>query len=217
MPDLHGWITQQIEHAEKIAREAGGKAWHWEHDYGDMCNDPTCPYGELATDDTVLMQVHGLDVTEPWQGAARIAFNDPATVLRRCTADRKILERHRLNPNACWADAAMCEGCGTEGEMGYARTENLNDCPELLDLAEGYGLIPEILATLVRPERGPRPEPGPGLIPAPVAEAIYGRLFATVLGVRPAETPQEKAINILNPELKKVAGYVPIAEDPPAS
>lgn len=216
MPDLHGWITQQIDTVEAIARDAGGKAWHWEHDYGDMCNDPTCPYGELATDDTVLMQVHGYDVTEPWQGAAHIALHDPATVLRRCEADRRVLARHRLDPDAYWADAAMCEGCGTEGEMDYPVTENLNDCPELLDLAHAHGLTPGILAGLDRPQEGERPErTGPSLIPDALAEAFAaGMLRAMTTQIIAANTPSpaEKAIRILEPELRKIPGYVPIPE-----
>jgi hypothetical protein len=127
MPDLHGWITQQIDAAEE----------------------------------------HALDHQA-----------DPAAVLRRCEADRRVLARHRLNPHAYWAEAAMCEGCGTEGEMGYPRTENLNDCPELLDLAHAHGLTPEILAELDRPQEGERPErTGPSLIPDALAEALYGPII----------------------------------------
>lgn len=169
MPDLHGWITQQIDKTEAVARDAGGDSWHWDHDYGDMCNDPTCPYGELVADTkpdpTVLMQVHGYDIKAPWEGAAHIALNDPAAVLRRCTADRKILARHTLNPDAIWYEAAKCDGCGTEGEMAYPRTENLNECPELLDLGYAHGLTTEILASLDQPVPPPmseRPDPGPG-------------------------------------------------------
>lgn len=216
MPDLHGWITQQIDHAETVARDAGGQAWHWEHGYGDMCNDPTCPYGDLATDEAVLMEVHGLDVNEPWQGAAHIALNDPAAVLRRCEADRRILARHRLNPDAWWAEAAMCDGCGTETEYDYPRIENLNDCPELLDLAHAHGLTPEILATLDRPQDGERPEPaGPSLLPDAIAEAMYGKLLATFFATRPIEPrPEVRALEILEPELKKISTYVPTTEEP---
>lgn len=168
MPDLHGWITQQITRVEQ------------------------------SVEDDVLPS------------------DEAAVVLRRCTADRKILARHALNPDAIWYDAAMCNGCGTEDEMAYPRTENLNDCPELLDLAHAHGLTPEILADLDRPQKGERPEPtGPSLIPDAIAEALTGRLFATFLGTQPVEpSPKEKAIKILEPELKKISGYVPIAEDP---
>ena len=108
MPDLHGWITQQIDEAEAYARN------------------------------------HILN---------------PANALRRCEADRKILARHRLNPDAYWLDAAMCHGCGVMGDCDDPVTDNLNDCPELLDLGHAHGLTAEILATLDRPQRGERPEP----------------------------------------------------------
>jgi hypothetical protein len=179
VPDLHGWITQQIDTIEREQRD--GKV--------------------------VLDEAGRYDHTE--------FTNDPA-LLRRCEADRRILARHRLNPDAIWYEAPMCEGCGTEDEMAYPRTENLNDCPELLDLGYAHGLTPEILATLDRPQEGERPTPtGPSLIPDALAEALYGRLFATFLGTQPVgPTPAEKAIKILEPELKKIPGYVPIPEEP---
>lgn len=108
MPDLHGWITQQIDAAESYAR------------------------------DHIL---------------------NPVNALRRCEADRRILNRHRIDPDASWYRAAWCEGCGTYGEFDDPETDNLNDCPELLDLAHAHGLTPEILTTLDRPQKGERPKP----------------------------------------------------------
>lgn len=149
--DLHAWITQQVDRVEAAARAAGGKAWHWEHDYGDMCNDPTCPYGELATDDTVLMQVHGYDVTEPWQGAAHIATHDPAAVLRRCGADRRILARHEPQPNGTgFDDGWQCQTCSVDGGDGYQYLVPY-PCPTVEDLAHAHGITEEILAELDHP------------------------------------------------------------------
>lgn len=64
-----------------------------------MCNDPECPYGALLDvagegedlEGTVLMQVHGYDIAAPWEGAAHIARQDPATTLARIAAERAIL------------------------------------------------------------------------------------------------------------------------------
>jgi hypothetical protein len=204
VPDLHGWITQQIDRVGASARAAEkeqGRDWRtrWEAN-GD--------YFEIIDDSGLLVA----DQAQPG-ASAHIALNDPAAILRRCAADRRILARHRLDPNAYWADAAMCEGCGTEGEMGYPRTENLNECPELLDLGHAHGLTPEVLATLDRPQEGDRPEPGPGLgVPDVIAQS-----FASFwLGTRPVEpSPKEKATQILGPELMKISGYVPIADDQP--
>ncbi|MFJ4682019.1 DUF6221 family protein [Streptomyces sp. NPDC088789] len=191
MPDLHGWIAQQIDEREQLAEliSPGGYApdeWRIEPSRSGQ-------WTQIVAYSRTSIEPPDAAVRESDQPVALvqtdrnehllIAMHDPAGVLRRCEADRRILARHRLDPGAYWADAAMCDGCGHEGEMGYAVTENLNDCPELLDLAHAHGITPEILAGLDRPQQGKRPAPtGPGLIGDAVAEAMYGQLFATVLG-----------------------------------
>ena len=225
MPDLHGWITQQIDETERLARRAAElcgchpPAPAWSFRDGDEPGD-----GRILVVDDPHPTMRRKISRKKWNGsydglfmAEHIAANDPTAVLRRCAADRRVLARHRLNPNAYWAEAAMCEGCGTEGEMGYPRTENLNDCPELLDLAYAYGITPEILAGLDRPQEGERPEPsGPSLIPDALAEAMREQLLVTFLGVRPVEPrPEAKAMEILEPELKKIPGYIPATQEQP--
>jgi hypothetical protein len=225
VPDLHGWITQQIDEVERLARRAAElcgchpPAPSWSFRDGDEPTD-----GRILVDGDPHPTLRRRISRKKWNGsydglfmAEHIVAHDPEAALRRCAADRKILARHRLDPNALWADAAMCEGCGTEGEMGYARTENLNDCPELLDLAEAHGITPEILASLDRPQEGERPEPsGPSLIPDAIVEGMYGQLLARVIGTRPVEPrPEVKAMEILAPELKKIPGYIPTTEEQP--
>jgi hypothetical protein len=83
--------------------------------------------------------------------------NDPV-LLRRCAADRKILAIHEPVGGAC-------DGCGFDRDDGYF-VDDINDCPTLLALAEGYGLTNTQRATLDRPElerpvckpRGPMPD-----------------------------------------------------------
>jgi len=74
----------------------------------------------------------------------------------RCEADRHILARHRLDPDITYEPA--CKGCGTYGDQELSSIDNLNDCPELLDLAHAHGITPEILAGLDQPQA---PEPNP--------------------------------------------------------
>lgn len=138
MPDLRGWISQAVAKREALARRASKMTGRWVY----------------ALE---LQRVLDGDYVVANTGSAygwHIEANDPAAVLRRCAADRKILARHNRNPS--WADwpsqAVACHGCGTYGDCDWPVTDNLNDCPELLDLAEGYGITDEELAHLDRPQ-----------------------------------------------------------------
>jgi hypothetical protein len=213
VPDLHGWITQQIERIEAVAQAATEGPWYADHPeprhWGDDPESALIVRGKVLC---ILDNQYGGPLN-----ADHIVLHDPTTVLRRCEADRRILARHRLDPDAIWHEAAMCEGCGTEDEMAYPRTENLNDCPELLDLAHAHGITEEILAALDRPQEGERPEPsGPSLIPDALAEAFGKSMLAamtTQIIAANTPSPTEKAIKILDPELKKIPGYVPVSEE----
>ena len=103
----------------------------------------------------------------------------------RCEADRRILARHRLDPRvANTPSAAACDGCGHEWVQDYCEpfTENLNDCPELLDLAHAHGITPDILAGLDRPQP---PEPKGRMRTAPAQSG--GHQLAQLL-TRPITT-----------------------------
>lgn len=93
------FIRARLDEDERAALAAKNETgrWQWSHGFGEMCNDPECPYGALLDQDehgTVLMQVHGYDVTDAWQGAEHIARHDPARVLRDVAAKRKLLDAH---------------------------------------------------------------------------------------------------------------------------
>lgn len=92
--DLVAFLRARLGEDEQAARDAGGKAWKWEQHYGDMCNDPTCEYGELATDDAVLMNVHAYDIRSPWQGAAHIERHHPKRILAEIDAKRQLLAEY---------------------------------------------------------------------------------------------------------------------------
>lgn len=94
--------------------------------------------------------------------AAALALSlNPTAVLRRCEADRRILARHTLATEWTWSFDAPCTGCGVSGYDDAPNTDNVNDCPELLDLGYAHGLTDEILASLDRPVLPPRPAPKP--------------------------------------------------------
>jgi hypothetical protein len=204
VPDLHGWITQQIDKTQRIAEAARGQGeGRWHHETGYHSGRVEDERGQTVVYD------EGAPLEEE---AAHIALHDPAAVLRRCAADRKILEHHA--PTGDKWDPYACEGCGSDSEYGYI-VDHTNDCPTLQALAEGYGLTEEQRATLDRPEPERHQPAGPSLIPEPLAKAMYGRLFAAVVATQTVEPPSAaKALKILEPDLKKIPGYVPMAEEP---
>lgn len=127
MPDLHGWITQQIDAAEEYANR-----WH----------DTKCMGREAS------ITRKGVNI------APQCGCGGPAAVLRRCAADRKILDIHKPYGGRGYGGHA-CTGCGELNEDWAV--EHANDCPTLQALAEGYGLTPETLAILDRPIPEPYP------------------------------------------------------------
>ncbi|WP_367572180.1 DUF6221 family protein [Streptomyces globisporus] len=157
--DLHTWITQQVDETEKRARACD--ATDWRHVFDGVIVDRDTDGWQSAPDAARIASVAYERVwwsTSPAHSpdADHIVHNDPDAVLRRCEADRRILARHRLDPNFPYE--AACYGCGTYGDLDLPNTDNLNDCPELLDLAHAHGITPDILAGLDRPEQ-PRPAP----------------------------------------------------------
>ena len=117
MPDLHGWITQQIDQAQRIAEAARGHGeGRWHHETGYHSGRVTDERGETVVYD------EGAPLEEE---AAHIAMHDPAAVLRRCEADRKTLALHQPEPGQ---HPDFC---------GYDKHEL--PCPSLRLLAEAYG------------------------------------------------------------------------------
>jgi hypothetical protein len=236
MPDLHGWITQQIDDRERLARRAAAlcgchpSAPVWSFHDGDEPTDGRI----LVVDDPhpTLKRKISRKWSTTYEGlfmAEHIVANDPHAVLRRCAADRKILEVHA--PRGGDWDPYACLGCGSDSEYGVL-VDHTNDCETLLALAEGYGLTDEQRAELDRPEPERPDYPGKtgNLIHDSIA-SIYARMHAEVdatvdrmlltgdgtgptigfgIGDAPREpSPKEKAIRILDPELKKIPGYLP--------
>lgn len=154
MTDLHGWITQQVDRVEETARAVKDRSAPWDGQWMADGNSAV-----RTVNGHVLFYRHGPDPLKPGL-ADHVALHDPAAVLRRCEADRRTLARHGVDPNEATSPlfATACDGCGTEGDCDDPATENINDCPELLNLAYGHGLTDEILAGLDRPQP-PKPTP----------------------------------------------------------
>ena len=159
--DLHAWITQQVDATERA----------------DPLHRPDCDSVPQVTSCCGTEDSCDCFDTFPCD------CNGPSAVLRRCEADRRILTRHRTDPDEP-AFPGACEGCGRD-DWGLPGTENINDCPELLDLAHAHGLTDEILAGLDRPTAPGLPAdaayelritsyPSPPITTSDVPEALRG-------------------------------------------
>ncbi|MGA4964498.1 DUF6221 family protein [Streptomyces pseudogriseolus] len=161
--DLHAWIALRVDHVEALAKLATPGPWEGVVDH----------HQRGIAEVSVWAGNIGYYVAETITSGDRqeadgyhIGQHNPEAVLRRCEADRRILARHRHATEWDWALDAPCHGCGTEGDCDDPVTENLNDCPELLDLAHAHGITDDILASLDRPtppELKRRPGPRLGL------------------------------------------------------
>jgi hypothetical protein len=110
---------RQREHSAHLAKSEGGPEWG---------EDPFV-YGVRDQTHTLAIRVRENRTSL----LAHIALNDPASVLRRCAADRKLLALHRGSMHSC--PAADDTGYLDEWtQFGYNDT-----CPVLRALAEGYG------------------------------------------------------------------------------
>jgi hypothetical protein len=178
MPDLHGWITQQIDRVEAAAQEATEGPWFADHPEPKHWGDD--PESALIVRGKVLCILDN-QYNGPLN-ADHIVLHDPTTVLRRCAADRRILTIHKPLA-ATWSAYYACEGCGYDG-ADYCSEPNVahvNDCPTLLALAEGYGLTEEQRAQLDRPEaEQPKRKPGFGGMPDAIVEQMVRVSLARV-------------------------------------
>lgn len=131
MNGLVEWLHARLDAEEQRAGEAGGVAWH--------ALGP-CVYDG---DPGVTGHRNWVAEAETEAQAAYIAEYDPARALRQVEAGRRILARHRVDESDhAWRYSAprYCVGCGYQGDCDDPVTEDIDRCPELLDLAYGLGI-----------------------------------------------------------------------------
>ncbi|WP_435285254.1 DUF6221 family protein [Streptomyces bacillaris] len=150
--DLHTWITRQVDRVEVLAKAATPGPWEGVVDH----------HQRGVVEASVWADKLGYYITEKVSSGERheadahhVGHHHPDAVLRRCEADRRILARHNVAANLADSPkfATACDGCRYEWLEGEPKpfVDNLNDCPELLDLAHAHGITPDVLAGLSRP------------------------------------------------------------------
>jgi hypothetical protein len=126
--DLSSLLLAAIEETERLARGVTGSIAPWEVDEEDG------QFGVLDQD----MEPQ----CWPRSGARamHIAHNDPASVLRRSAADRRLLELHKQVPTERPGATGEtgCDLCRWEASWGMEVQPGV--CETVLTLAEGYGI-----------------------------------------------------------------------------
>jgi len=133
MSDLIAFITERLRDDECYALNAFKD---YGEDSGDTVNGPE--WFEIWSG-TVQCGPQGEHIATFDSGLSRhIVQHDPARALRQVEAGRRILARHHQSEaSISWA---YCAGCAHDPE-GWPEIE-LNDCPELRDLAFVYSNDP---------------------------------------------------------------------------
>ncbi|MEV7034615.1 DUF6221 family protein [Streptomyces sp. NPDC093272] len=144
------WLRETMGAAWSDAEDATPGAWHVTEytagsDYGFDAGVGTAP-GEV---DVVG---HGYEGggCERVQDARHIVRHQPAAVLRRIAADRKMLDLHAIVPDhGRFSERDNCERSGCDGDhwqppvcrscRNYAGDPIEAPCPTIENLAEGYG------------------------------------------------------------------------------
>ncbi len=142
MPDLVEWLETAISEREEAAKNAGGMRWVTSVP-GMVHVDP-----RQQADNYYAFRTQGYVATveSPAHGE-HLRLNDPAAVLRRCAADRKIIDEYR-EAQAAERNYAEMEWPPSMQERGRlersdaaARTRAMYFAVEAL--AAGYGYQPD--------------------------------------------------------------------------
>jgi hypothetical protein len=140
--DILAWLENAISLREAAATAAatpyGG---NWVQGFPERHKDPDMHYGWDAD------MVH-LSQNDPHMAyqclsdeiAALTVLYDPESVLRRCAADRKLLELHAPQQDGSgFPDSMQCRTCST-ADLGDGYQYLVPaPCPTVLAVAEGYG------------------------------------------------------------------------------
>lgn len=137
-------ITAAIEKIETTARDADTSPWRLGYDSDNTLGGISSGDGEYPS--SVADTESGY--CGPNESTARhIVAWQPSAALRLCEAARRVLSRHRVpgekSDESWFTPTTGCFGCGTYGAVDTAVTDDIDQCPELLDLAFALGVLGE--------------------------------------------------------------------------
>ncbi|WP_399559418.1 DUF6221 family protein [Streptomyces chartreusis] len=133
--DILAWLDAAITRVEATARATMDRQPYdeWDAVGDDREGDTARKYWSVVN----IAQMYPTPAARDL--AIHIAMHDPESVLRRCAADRKLLELHAPQQDGSGIpDALQCRTCSQDGGDGY-RYLVYAPCPTVLAIAEGYG------------------------------------------------------------------------------
>jgi hypothetical protein len=131
--NILAWLGAAIARREDVARAAANLQDDPENGWGIVDDSSYAQPGKRRTISPYIGITH-----EP-ESAEHIVLNNPADVLRRCAADRKLLELHYPQQDGSpFIDSFQCRTCSQDGGDGYQYLVPF-PCPTVLAIAEGYG------------------------------------------------------------------------------
>jgi hypothetical protein len=136
--DLVSRVLAAITELENAAREA-----KWNGDWLSVRNNDmplVCANVALVNSEGEFLEYVATDVER--STAVHIALNDPPTALRRCAADRRILELHRQVPADVPGnerdESTGCQICGKALLCDWIEGNGV--CDTVVALADAYGV-----------------------------------------------------------------------------
>lgn len=141
--DVLAWLDDAIRHREAWAEQAAAVKGPFWSAQSLGSGRRTVFYVGGSSDAKIVRMDSRLVTAEDQAVTPHIALNDPASVLRRCAADRKVMALHNVPavvfPNSgARDDDRRCVGCGFDSHE-EPLVDDVNDCLTLHALAEGYG------------------------------------------------------------------------------
>lgn len=125
--DILAWTKDAISERETVARAAAALQDDPENGWG-IVDDSSYAVPSKRR----FISPH-IGLTHEPESAEHIVLNNPASALRRCAADRKLLSLH----------AGKMHSCPATDETGYldewTQFDHSEVCPVVEHLAEGYG------------------------------------------------------------------------------
>lgn len=156
MDDFVQRVLATIDVTERDARPAAWKDAHWA-----VAEQPAAKWGEEEPDPVVLADGKPI-IRLNTEYAGHLAVDHvvrqaPAATLRRCAADRRVVERHRpVGDHGRFSDD-WADDCPNPGDCAhterppvcmtcrdYAGDPVPAPCPDLLDRADAYGITVEV-------------------------------------------------------------------------